>query len=214
MTILYEEFIKKLSKNIALESGRDQEVIAFGLRIFFSSVLGYVLLIVVSLLLGIFKYTIAAALTTSIFRIFSGGAHASSQLRCCLSGILIFIPVGFLAKVLSLKFSGSYLIYIIIFIVIYGLIIIYKYVPADTPGKPISSQIQKKYLRAVSFLLLVFWTIAAVYFIKYQIHKEILISSILGLFWQLITLTSSGYKFVERCDFILIKLGNLCKGGE
>lgn len=198
--------INKIAYYLATESGRDEEVILFGFRLFLTTLLGYASLIIISLWLNILPYTLPAAITTSAFRIFSGGAHASSQIRCSTIGLIIFIPLGYLIKLSFTNVLPS-LSYLLIFMALLGMYITYKYVPADTPGKPITSKVQRTYLRAISFTLLFIWFIISIYLLKYQTNiflSQTIYASSLGLFWQLITLTPFGYQVYEILDHILI----------
>ncbi|WP_081214292.1 accessory gene regulator ArgB-like protein [Neomoorella thermoacetica] len=198
------KFLERAAFYLANESGRDTEVILFGMRLFFTSASGYVALIIIASLLGILPYALAAAITASVFRIFSGGAHASSPLRCNLIGVGVFLVIGLVTKVCS--FAGSVARNITIIITLFGMYIIYTYVPAETPGKPISSQIQRKYLRIISFSLLTIWCIVSFWGLSYTPginEKKIVLSSCLGMSWQLFTLLPLSYRVVGKVDTLL-----------
>lgn len=176
----------------------------FGMRLFFTSASGYVALIILASLLGILPYALAAAITASIFRIFSGGAHASSPLRCNLIGVSVFLVIGLVTEKCS--FAGSIAGNITIIITLFGMYIVYTYVPTETPGKPISSQIQRKYLRIISFFMLAIWCIASLWELNYTTgiyEKKIVLSSCLGMSWQLFTLLPLSYRVVGKMDTLL-----------
>ncbi|MDS1030259.1 accessory gene regulator B family protein [Bacillota bacterium LX-D] len=197
--------LEKLSNYLAEESGRDQEVILYGLQILSSVLMGYVFLIIISWALGIFVPVITAALTSSIFRAFSGGAHASSKLRCSIIGLLILIPIGFCAKYTYVAIYPL-INYIVLFVVLCGIYVIYKYVPADTPQKPINSTLQKKVLKTVSMVLFMIWIIVC-FLLSNKTNNPfvalLVYASTLGMFWQLVSVTPWGYKFVDNIDHIL-----------
>lgn len=191
----------KISHLIAAEAGKDQEVLLFGLRLFTSFVLGYLLLIVISAPFQAIWQTLTAALTVSCFRVLSGGAHASSQVRCSLIGVLVLVPAGVIAKNFNAVLN-DYIPTILVIIFVLGLIIVYYYVPADTPGKPITSQVQKKYLRRLSFTLLLAWLIG-VYFCYVHstgLVEGLVVASLFGMCWQLFSLTPAGYAVVKLLD--------------
>ncbi|MEL7563753.1 MAG: accessory gene regulator B family protein [Dehalobacterium sp.] len=199
-----EKSLNKFTNFISMETGKDQEVLLFGLRLLLSYIIGFFLIIIISYLLGIHYYTLTAAITASILRVFSGGTHASSQSRCCLLGILIFIPMGFIAKIFSPR--ESLLVLLILGILIYGLFAINKYAPAATPGKPISSQIQRNILRKYSFVVLILWGIlclSCLAFSKNLLLKTLIFSTALGMFWQLTSLTPFGYTMIKIIDSCL-----------
>lgn len=195
--------LDKLSYRLAKESGRDEEVILFGLRLFVASAAGYAALIIIASLLGVLSYALTAAVTASVFRVFSGGAHAFSPVRCSLMGIIIFSALGFLAKSHP-DISSTLLASTFVVISACGLYIIYRYVPAETPGKPISSSMQRRYLRTTSFSLLIIWSIAGAWLLNSPvIDSRILLSSCAGLAWQLLSLTPFGFKVVGGIDTTL-----------
>lgn len=197
------KFLERVAFYLANESGRDAEVILFGMRLFFTSASGYVALIILASLLGILPYALAAAITASVFRIFSGGAHASSPLRCNLIGVGVFLTLGFISDLFSYT---HLLVYVPVFIAIIGIYIIYQYVPAETPGKPVSSQVQRKYLRAISFALLSLWSIIC--FLRLSepgefFKTKMVLASCFGMAWQLFTLTPLGFKVVGGINSML-----------
>lgn len=196
-----ETSLNEITNFISRETGKDQEVLLFGLRLLLSYVIGFLLLTIISFLLGIQFYTLTAAITASLLRVFSGGAHASSQTRCCLLGIITFIPVGFLARSVS---PGEPLVFLFVLgIIFYGLVVIHKYAPAATPGKPISSQVQRDILRRISFMVLVSWgtlSLVCLTFNDNLLPAALFFPSALGMFWQLTSLTPLGYRLVEKLD--------------
>lgn len=197
-----ENLTGKIGHYLAVESGKNEEVILFGLKLFTSLILGYALLILISVKLGVFYEAITAGLTVSIFRAFSGGAHATSQLRCSIIGLLILIPMSFFVKYYYFPVS-MFLSYLLSVITIIGILIIYIYAPADTPSKPITSQTQKKYLRRISFILLFVWSIISFLLVFYVERPEVnrlIVSSCFGMIWQIISITPAGYRFVHILD--------------
>jgi len=199
-----EKTLKEFTNFISTETEKDQEVLLFGLRLLLSYIIGFLLLTIISYLLGIHFYTLTAAVTASILRVFSGGTHASSQTRCCLLGIIIFIPMGFIAKLFSP--GEQFLVLLVIGIIIYGLVIINKYAPAATPGKPISSQIQRDVLRRNSFIVLILWGIICLMGLVFNdnlLLSALLFPTALGMFWQLSSLTPFGYALIKNVDSCL-----------
>ncbi|ATW27325.1 hypothetical protein DCMF_23525 [Candidatus Formimonas warabiya] len=195
----------KISHYLATESGKDEEVILFGFKLFTSFILGYLVLIVLAVKLGIFYETITAGLTVSFFRTFSGGAHASSQWRCNLIGLLILIPIGFFVKYDYLAVN-PFLGYLLLLTTILGIWSTYIYAPADTPGKPVTSQVQKKYLRRISFTLLFVWSILCIFLVLYEknlLINRLIFASCLGMVWQIFSITPIGYLFVHFLDSLL-----------
>lgn len=185
-------------------SGRDADVLVFGLRLLITSITGYLTLIVLGIVLGLLNYVLAAALTASLLRVVSGGAHASSPLRCNLIGAGIFVLLGLLAKVSSRE-TGALFTAVPIIITLAGSGIIYRFAPAGTPGKPITSTVQRMYLKFASLGLLIVWGVCSVLLVTFAAGEilPVVLASCFGMIWQLISLTPVGYKLVGMMDHLL-----------
>ncbi|NLO89943.1 MAG: accessory gene regulator B family protein [Clostridia bacterium] len=205
--------LSKLARFLAHETGKDQEVLLYALLLVKTSILSYTLLFLFSWVLGVWQWAFAAALTAAIFRVFSGGAHASHPIRCSIIGATVFTTVGALVATFYIPVGNYQFGMILLVVFVISSVIFYIYVPADTPGKPITSQVQRTYLRIISYSLLVVWS-AAVYFLFISARdvfaESLIIASLGGLCWQVFTLTPPGYLVFDRFDTFL-KL--LWKGG-
>lgn len=174
------------------------EVVVFGYRLFIYSFLGFFFIILLAYLLGTLQATLTAALTASIFRIFSGGAHASSQRRCLIIGTIIFNIIGLLATICYNIISWCLLNRFHRITIIIALIIFIVYAPADTSGKPITTKVQRNKLKGISIALLALWVIFFNFVFKGEtnIYKLYFLASTLGLSWQSITLLPGTYRWI------------------
>ncbi len=173
------------------------EIVTFGYRLFIYSILGYSFIVLVALLFGTLGATLTAAITSSVFRIFSGGAHASSQKRCTIIGAIIFNLIGLTATIYYNSIS-LYLINLLSWITaIVALITFILYAPADTPGKPITTKVQRDKLKKISIVLLAIWIVLSKFVFKGETntYKLYLLSSTLGLAWQSVNLWPSTYRW-------------------
>ncbi len=195
--MIEKKLIDGLEKELKLSQDK-LEVIIFGYRLFIYSFWGFFFIILLAYLLGTLQATLIATLTASTFRVFSGGAHASSQRRCVVIGALIFNILGLLATT-SYKYLSFYsLNWIFGITAIIALIIFIIYAPADTPGKPITTKVQRDKLKGISIGLLIFWLIFCKFAFKGEtnIHKLHLLASTLGLAWQSISLLPITYGWI------------------
>lgn len=181
--------LEQIAIKISKESGKDQDVILYGLTILTNTVMGYLLLIITSYFFGWAKVALAAALTASAFRIFTGGVHAKTNVRCIGNGALIFNFIAFAALIFSEFISFNLLKFTVLLSGIVAFIIILLLAPVDVPEKPIDSKLQKNVLKLLSLLLCLFWIYVAFYYTEY-LSKDIILASTLGLFWQMLTLTN------------------------
>lgn len=87
----------------------DIEICRYGIEIFILSVAEYAAVIVASILMGIFKETVLFLCAFLPVRIYGGGYHADTRLRCFL--ILVFVYILFSAALYSrFLYSCEYLI--------------------------------------------------------------------------------------------------------
>ena len=197
-----DRILLKLSENLARESGKDQEVLLYSLRLIKSSIMGYLLLIIVSGIFGVWEYALTAGVTASIFRVFSGGAHSTAPSRCSIIGVIIFTLFGLTAGFLPPYFLSDNILYLILLTAAISVVIFYQHAPADTPSKPINSQAQKAYLRAITFGLTAAWTAAAL-LLRKMVPSSLIFASATGLLWQAFTTIPVGYSTVGSMDRLL-----------
>ncbi len=196
-TTVEKKLLDILSKELDLSEDKI-EVISFGYRLFIYSILGYLAIAVVSYFLGTLAATLTAAITASIFRIFSGGAHASSQKRCVIIGAVIFNLIGIVVTFYYNRITLEWMNWFCWITFIVAIITFILYAPADTPGKPITTKIQRSRLKKISIGLLILWLILINFVFKGEtnIYKLHLLASTSGLAWQSVNLWPSTYKWV------------------
>lgn len=191
---------KRLMDNLGreLDLSEDKiEVITFGYRLFIYSIWGYVLIILTSYILGTLPATLTAAVTASLFRIFSGGVHANSQKKCVVFGAVIFNLLGLIVNLFSNGASWKLANGLVWITAIIALVSFILYAPADTPGKPITTKVQIKKLKGISITLLFIWCIFVHYVFKGETNmdKLYLLASTAGLAWQSVSLWPITYKW-------------------
>lgn len=192
-----KKLIDSLNSNLHL-SQDEIEVVAFGYRLFVYSILGYLAIAILACLLGTLKVTLTAAITASIFRIFSGGAHASTQKRCTIIGAVVFNILGIIADTLHIYLTLDMLNWILWVVSSISLVCFVLYAPADTPGKPITSKVTRSKLKIISIALLVVWFMLFNLIVKGEIniYRQYLLATSLGLAWQSVSLLPSTYKWI------------------
>lgn len=201
-----DTLICKISNWLARESGKDQEVLAYSLTLIKSFISGYGFLFLVSFIFGLWSFALTAAVTASIFRVFTGGAHATTPANCTIIGVFLFTGFGALADNAAFAAEGYFFNLLLVGLFFLSFIVFYRYVPADTPGKPITSQAQKKYLRTISFSLLGLYCVSVYFFVitfSGYPYVNYLVASLLGFSWQVFTLTPLGYSLYHAGDTLL-----------
>lgn len=182
----------------------DTDVLRYSLAVYSTTIFGYAAIVLAAWPFGVVDLALVSVVTASLFRIFSGGAHASTSRNCILGGMVVFTLLGILTK--HLEASFSLLLITTICAALFAVWSVYKYAPADTPGKPITTKQKKCKLRRHSFMYLVGWSIASFLYITGDLNGKYLLASALGIIWQGFSLTPSGYRMVGFIDTLWKKL--------
>lgn len=189
--------------------GADRDVIYFGLFSLLSFIAGYAVLGVLSYALGIFAFAMIAGVSAQILRVFTGGSHATSPLRCLVIGTAVFLVLGKMAQYIA-QFSGQAFYYLAPGVVgLLGLAAVYRYGYATTHKKPLGSYPHGRKLRSYAIVLILIW-LCAVYLMiihhQTNFNRIFVASSLPGLAWQCFSLTPAGYRFSEAADSWLRKM--------
>lgn len=141
-----------VSKKVINEN--ESEIYIYGYETFFSGVID----LIITLILGIlFRRLIASIVFFVMFvsvRMYTGGYHADSYLKCK----MIFI--GIVMSVLGISYI-KFPLYTVFLIISLFLITIYRLCPIENPNKPLSEQQKRKY-RKIGLLYSILWSIAAI----------------------------------------------------
>ncbi len=147
----YSPFSTRVSGYLARELKLDnekKEILAYALENVIFTTGGFILIMAVGYILGVPKETFCAAIAGAILRKFSGGAHSKTALRCMLVGALAYPPVAFLARYFFVLLGGTSPYYAILaFCSVGSFLIVARYAPVDSKGKPIVAEDFRRKLR-------------------------------------------------------------------
>ena len=115
-----------------------------------------IIILILSLILGIFKEVIIFMILFNILRTTGFGLHATKSWICLLSSTLIFIGVPLLSIYIKLN------LYIKILIGIIGIAFMFKNAPADTKKRPIVNKRRRFIFKISSTILAIIFTISAI----------------------------------------------------
>lgn len=190
-----------------METGKSPNVMLYGLKVLVNTLGSYTLLVIISLALNM-PYILILAITYSSLRIISGGAHASTSLRCIVLGTIIFIVLGFVTRLLFLEPGLSLSIHYFLIVFLIGCIIVYLYAPHKYSGRTYTEKKILK-LRILSFLYLAVWLAIAIWLsgTENEMAHLIVTASAVGLTWQLVTLTPAGSKLFLALEGLLFQGG-------
>jgi accessory gene regulator B len=192
-----------LARELELERQKEIEM-TFGLELLLAAGLKFGCIVVLAYFFGIFRETMVLVLTAGIFRVVSGGEHCQAFYRCLIGGTVVFLLLGYLAKVLMsvTRYEGTtFLIVLVSFMLVTA--IISKYAPGDTEDKPITEEFEIIRFKRLSLLVAVGFFIMVVLFLIFEVYTELILPVIMGLLWQVFTITPLGYRFIRGIDSVL-----------
>ena len=129
------------------------------------------IIIPLAILLGVFKEMILLLLFFNILRESAFGLHATKSWICLLSSSIVFLGIPFLTKIIVIPFIIKVILGII------GILLIFKYAPADTKKAPIIKEQRRKKLKITSTINCIILTILCL-IIKDEIISNIIMFSI------------------------------------
>ena len=185
--------VENIDREFQLDADKREQV-EFGLKCLLTLLLSYTLIIVSSWVLGLFPGALIVAGALGLLRSFSGGAHASTSLRCAVIAIMYTNSLAYLAQVLS-RLEPLWLHIFVVGVAGVGLGLLLKFAPVDVPEKPITDPMHRKrlqWLSVVSFLVAILISLA--------VESQYSYAILLGLCWQLLSLTPAGELLARLLD--------------
>ena len=168
------------------------EIINYGLQLLIGEIPKTIITLVVSYLLGILNLTLFMVCVTVPYRAFSGGFHLHTHIGCIISTTLYYCCIPKISNYIYLN-SETKLIFVLCAL-IFGIIILIKYAPADTENVPILQKRERKRKKILSFITYTLGLIVAI-----SINNNVLSNIILfSYFVQTIMITPFAYKITKN----------------
>ena len=168
------------------------EIILYGLQLLIGEMPKMFLLFGLSFLLGIGWYMVFAYIAVVPYKAVSGGFHLHSHLGCIVSTIAFFYGNILISKFLVLDNIQKYIL--IGLSLIFGILMISMYAPADTEEVPIISKKERKTKKILSYVMLTLTLVVAL-FIPDRMMSNILI---IGSIFQSISISRLAYKITKN----------------
>lgn len=168
------------------------EIILYGLQLIIGEIPKMILLFGLSFLLGIGWYMVFAYIAIIPYRTVSGGFHLHTHLGCIISTIVFFYGDIIISKYLILNEIQKYML--VALCLVFGLLMISMYAPADTEEVPIISKKERKTKKILSYIILII-TLGISLFIQNQVLSNILI---IGTILQSISISRVAYKLTKN----------------
>ena len=149
--------LHRLSERIALSVCNDSDkipldVYIYGFELLVSSVIETISLLLIGLLTGKIIDTIIFIISFSSIRVFSGGYHANSYLKCFIVTVAYYLLVLFSAYIM-LAFPNRTIILIAIITLFLSLILFILMSPVKSKGKSILNYKKQKILSIISLCI-------------------------------------------------------------
>ena len=170
------------------------EKIQYGLESIYLSVTKIVVILLLSIILGIFKETIIVLLLFNLLRTTGFGIHASKSWICWLTSVPTFIGVPLICKYLLLPEI------LLIIIAIISLINFILFAPADTIKRPLIRKNKRIMYKVLTILIGVIYTVLIIFyensFIQSALSISMLIEAILicPLTYKIFNMSYNNYK--------------------
>lgn len=167
------------------------EVINYGLQNIVGEIPKVIIVFIIAYILGIFKWTLFTFVVLFIYKGASGGIHLKTHLGCILVTTAFYCLIPFVSQYFKLIGDLKYIT--ILFVWIFGMIMIKLYAPADTEAVPILQSKVRKKKKIVSYISFSVGLLIAVFINNYMISNII----ILSYFIQTLTITKIAYRLTK-----------------
>ena len=213
---MIENISKLIAEKVSSELNYDnerKEIIQYGTYALIQTLISIISVLILGLVFNIALEALIFLFTASILRKYSGGAHSESSNVCTLLGIIISICIGFLIKSsFFAKMNFELVVFIGIVIFVFGYFIVFKFAPVDTKNKPIKTEKKKKRMKKGSlkiltiYLFIEIFNIILYYNSGWSLARPVMLSIMLGVAWQCMTLTYIGNILLKTIDSFTNKL--------
>lgn len=179
--------VGKMRKQMPEIDDEKAEVLMYGIQLIIGEIPKTILLFALGFLLEIGWYTIFAYIALVPYRAASGGFHLKTHLGCIIGSSVFYYGIIYLSKFLTLDTIQKYILAFIA--LIFGIIMVSLYAPADTENIPILSKKERKRKKILSYITLVLTLLAGI-LIQDSVISNILI---IGVIVQTMTITKVAY---------------------
>ena len=184
--------VNKMRKENPEIDDEKSEIINYGLQLLIGEIPKMLITLLISYLLGILKLTIIMVLILMPFRACSGGFHLHSHLGCIISTTMYYCGIPKIS--IFTYFNNQTEFIFVLCALIFGIIILKKYAPADTENVPILQEKTRKQKKILSYITYTLGLIIAL-IIKNNVVSNIII---FGYLTQTLMITPLAYKITKN----------------
>ena len=184
--------LKKMKKEMPDITEEQGEAILYGLQLLMGEAPKMILLFAISFVFGFGLEMIFAYFAIMPYRTSSGGFHLHTHLGCILGSIIFYYGNVILSRFLVLGILEKYIL--VALSLVFGILMVSMYAPADTENVPIISKKERKTKKILSYITLVI-TLGASLIIQNQVYSNILI---IGSIIQSLSISRIAYKITNN----------------
>ena len=184
--------VNKMRKENPEIDDERSEIINYGLQLLIGEIPKMFITLMVSYILGILKLTIIMVLILIPYRAFSGGFHLHSHIGCIISTTMYYCGIPKIS--IFTYFNSQTKLIFVLCALIFGIIILKKYAPADTENVPILQEKTRKQKKILSYITYTLGLMIAL------IIKDNVVSNIIifGYLTQTMMITPLAYKITRN----------------
>lgn len=184
--------LSKMRKKMPEITDEQGEVILYGLQLLVGEAPKMILLFGISFILGFGLEMVFAYFEIMPYRTFSGGFHLHTHLGCIIGSAIFYYGDVLISKFLVHDSVEKYIL--VALSLIFGILMVSMYAPADTENVPIISKKERKTKKILSYITLILTLVVAL-IIPNQVYSNILI---IGTIIQSMSITRIAYKLTNN----------------
>ena len=175
------------------------EVYTYGFMVVWGAIFKILLMVSLASIFSIKIPALIITLTFSSLRIIAGGYHFGGYNKCITFSTIQFIGSALIVKYRIQHWSQTNVYSLLLLCILTALYAIYRYIPRDTPNKPITEILEiRKFKRWSSYYLFI-WTIIMTISLLFNL-KIIVLSSCFGLLLELFSVCKIGQIVYSKLD--------------
>lgn len=147
-----DKLMKRIRAKMPEVDDERAEVIKYGLELIIGELPKMFLLFIIAWLLGIFKYALISFAIILPYKLISGGVHLKTHIGCILGTSLFYCGNVFISKYINIPDIKNQIIFSAI-ILIFAIIMISLYAPADTENVPILRKKERAKKKIISYII-------------------------------------------------------------
>ena len=168
-------FLKFMQKELEKKySNKDKiDEIMYGIEGLYLTLTKAVIIIISSLILGVFKGLLCLLIFYNFVRLFAFGMHASKSWHCLVFSLIVFVFGSYLCEIIIIPKIMLFTLYLVSFL------IFIIYAPADTEKRPLIKKKKRIRYKILSVVILFFYFVFSLFIKNNLIINAMVISSLI-----------------------------------